>query len=362
MGLENRDYYRQASAYRGDGSWGLDYLTPVVKYIILANVAVFLLQIFVVRTVAPLEWMRKLNPEIDKLLTAKEDQDPDALEALKKKHPQLADDLADQLADGFSAFTPKISIVQEWFELDTAKVIHQGQIWRVLTHAFCHDRYAIYHIVINMLLLYWFGTTIEAMYGPREFLLFYLTGAVVAGLAFIGLDLQTGSRIPGIGASGAVMAVMMLYTIHFPYETIRVFWFFPLEMRWLMLGYVIFELHPILLALAGDRIFTGIAHSAHLGGLAFGFLYARFEWRLDPLLDWISRPRRPSWSRRRRPRLHVAPSPVSPPEPEPSADMARVDALLQKISATGQASLTDEERELLRTASERLRNKTWRGD
>ena len=48
-----------------------------------------------------------------------------------------------------------------------------------------------------MLFLYWFGCTIEAMYGSREFLLFYLAAAVVAGLAFVGLDLYTGSSAPG---------------------------------------------------------------------------------------------------------------------------------------------------------------------
>jgi rhomboid family protein len=146
-----------------------------------------------------------------------------------------------------------VSIVQESFELDTRKVVYGGQFWRLLTHAFCHSRFGVWHIVVNMLLLYWFGATLESMYGPRESLLFYLTAAVFAGLTFVGLDLYTGSTGPGIGASRAVMAVMMLYTVQFPREQICIGWLFPLEMRWVMLLYLIYDLHPVLLALSGDR-------------------------------------------------------------------------------------------------------------
>src|SRR5262249_39604855 len=94
----------------------------------------------------------------------------------------------------YSSPGKKVSLVQEWAELDTRKLLH-GQVWRLLTHAFCHERFGVFHILFNMLFLYWWGCTIESMYGTREFLAFYLTAAVVAGLAFVGLDLWTGSRI-----------------------------------------------------------------------------------------------------------------------------------------------------------------------
>lgn len=357
MGIYNRDYYRELNVARGDGAWGLPGLTPVVKWLILANVAVWLLQIFAVREVhvSALERMRKFDPVIDKYLTEKENGEDDsaALKKLLKKYPHLEKLISAEDDDTF-AYPERISVVQEWFQLDTKKVVYEGQVWRLLTHAFCHERYFIFHILFNMLCLYWFGCTLETLYGSREFLLFYLTAAVVAALAFVGMDLYTGSTSPGIGASGAVMAVMMLYTMHFPCETICLCWFFPLEMRWVMVLYVIWDLHPILLALAGDRVFTGIAHAAHLGGLAFGFLYAKYQWRLDDLTDWITWPRS-RW--RRRPRLRVAPEPPPTSEPRPDADMARVDEVLQKIIDSGQASLTEEERSILRTASEQLKRR-----
>jgi membrane associated rhomboid family serine protease len=349
MGIYSRDYYRE---WRASTGWGLDALTPVVKYLIFANVAVFLLQIFFLREArfSPLDMLRKTNPELDKLLTKAEEGDPKALETLKKKHPEIEKMLKDEDAedDSVSLFLPrmKISLVQEWFELDTKKIVRHGQVWRLLTHAFCHDRYSLFHVFFNMLCLYWFGSTLETMYGSREFLLFYLTAAVVAGLAFVGLDLYTGSSVPAIGASGAVMAVMMLYTMHFPRQEILVCWIFPLEMRWLMTFYLIYDLHPILLALAGDQIFTGIGHAAHLGGLAFGFLYGRYSWRLEGLVSWL---RMPSLKWTRRPRLRL----VTPTEQKPE----RIDDLLQKIYESGQASLTEEERIILKNASEELKNR-----
>jgi membrane associated rhomboid family serine protease len=233
--------------------------------------------------------------------------------------------------------------------------VKSGQLRRLLPAAFCHDRYGIWHIVFNMLFLYWFGCTLESMYGSREFLFFYLTSAVVSSLAFVALDLYTGSRVPAIGASGAVLAVTMLYTMHFPFEEIRVFWFFPIQMRWIMLIYVIWDLHPVLLAVGGDHMMGGVAHAAHLGGLAFGFLYYKYQWRLDDLFSRFTF-RMPI--RRSRPRLRLAPHTI--PEPMVEDDSERVDALLAKIFESGEASLTDEERAVLKNASERRKNRANR--
>lgn len=355
MGIYNRDYIRD---HRSSDSWGF---TEVVKYLVIANVVVFLLQIFVVRTerLTPLESLRRTMPQIDKYLKEHEADDPEALEKLRKKYPELDKMLKEDTLDQLLMPPQKVSIVQEWFQLDTQKVVYQGQVWRLLTHAFCHDRFGIFHIFFNMLLLYWFGTTLESMYGPREFLFFYLTAAVVAGLAFVAIDLQTGSTIPCVGASGAVMAVMMLYTMHYPGETIRIFWLWSLEMRWVMLLYAIWDLHPVLLALAGDQFNTGVAHAAHLGGLAFGFLYFKYQWRLENLVDRIPWPSRPVRARGR-PRLRLAAGTYPDQEREPEPDTSRVDELLQKIHESGRASLSEEELAILQDASARMRKRSRR--
>ncbi len=356
MGIYNRDYYRNWNSRAG--GWGLEYLTPVVKGLLIANVVVFLLQILVTREVqqTPLEMMREYNPALDKLLTEKEAEGPEAVEKLKKEYPELEKLLSKKSGKSLDSLLypggKRVSVVQEWCELDTKKVVYRGQIWRLLTHAFCHDRYGLFHILFNMLFLYWFGGTLETMYGSREFLLFYLSGAVIAGLAFVGLDLYMGTSVPGIGASGAVMAVMMLYTMHFPRETICICWFFPVEMRWVMIFYLIWDLHPLLLTLSGDHFFTGIAHAAHLGGLAFGFFYAKFDWRLEPIWDRLAGIR---WRRSSRPQLQLVRD--SEPEIEPDTETIRLDEVLQKIHDSGEASLTEEDMEVLQRMSERIKQR-----
>jgi membrane associated rhomboid family serine protease len=355
MGIYNRDYYRDSQPPSGD--WGISGLTPVVKYLLMANIAVFLLQIFVTREVrvTPMEAMRKYNPELYRVWQEAE-HDPKFREELKKRYPDMEWDSPDPRLEALTTQREQVSLVQEWLELDTQKVVSQGQVWRLLTSAFCHDRMGVWHIFVNMLLLFWFGCTLESMYGSREFLLFYLTAAVVASLAFVALDLKTGSRVPAVGASGAVMGVVTLYTMHFPYESYRVFWLFPLEMRWILLIYVLFDLHPVLLALAGDRMFTGIGHAAHLGGLAFGLLYAHYQWRLDVFGERLALPTG-RW--RSRPKLRVVHAPH--PELEPNDEERRVDQLLEKISESGKASLTEEESAFLRSASERMKERRNRG-
>lgn len=355
MGMYNRDWYKANASGRWS-DWGVYDLTPAIKYIIIANIIFFIAQAVITREVrhSKLDLIRRSYPQIDQLIRENGD-DPETIERLKKEHPRLRK-MLEQEDDELDNpdFRERVSIVQEWCQLDTAKVLH-GQVWRLITHAFCHERFGIWHIFFNMLFLYWFGCTIEAMYGTREFVLYYLVAAILGGLAYVGLELATGSRHPGIGASGAVMAVTMLYAIHFPRETIYIFWLVRIEMRWLMLGYVIFDLHPVLLQLGGANPFTGVGHAAHLGGLLFGFLYGWYEWRLEPLLAWLPASRR---SVKRRPRLRVVrePQPLEPP-PAPDPEMEQIDDILRKIAESGQASLNDDERALLQRASEKMKSR-----
>src|SRR5947209_4876954 len=182
MGIQNRDWYKSNAGGGWGSDWGLYSLTPVVKYIIIANVVVFLLQCFFLREVrvSRQEMIRQYDPNLNKLLEKYKD-DPEKLQELRKKYPQIDAILKAEEYDELVESTQKVSVVTEWCELDTKKVIYNGQVWRLLTHAFCHDwRGGIWHIFFNMLILYWFGCTIEAMYGAREFLLFYLTAALIA--------------------------------------------------------------------------------------------------------------------------------------------------------------------------------------
>ncbi len=379
VGIYTRDYYRQA--HFGDS------IPPTCKNLIIANVVVFLLQIFITRptTQDDIHTMIERDKSVTQHHSARRDKKsiakkeapqsesekskpveakpkPDAKEkknstdeAKKTQEDDVDDDEYNQYEDILRAGVPTMSIVQEWFELDSNKVVHQGQIWRLITCAFCHDRFSIWHILFNMLFLFWFGKMLEMLYGSREFLLFYLAAAVVSSLCYVGLNLFTHSSVPAIGASGAVMAVVVLYAIHHPYEKIRIYWFFPIEIRWLVAIYIIFDLHPVLLALAGTPMPTGVANAAHLGGAAFGYLYWRYRLRLEDTWDRVTRQCR-IWQAQLQGNARIYRALHREESPEEDLD-SLVDTILQKLHKEGPSSLSDLERETLRVAADRLRRR-----
>ncbi|HVV99658.1 MAG TPA: rhomboid family intramembrane serine protease, partial [Planctomycetaceae bacterium] len=248
----------------------------------------------------------------------------------------------------------------DWFALSTPEVLH-GQVWRLVTYAFLHDTHGLGHIAFNMIALWIFGRGVEAIYGSREFLLFYLTGALAAGVGNVVLDVILGSASSAVGASGAVMATSMLYAMYYPRHQIWIFGILPIEMRWLVVLYVGYDLLPVVRQLQGIEGSDGVAHAAHLSGLLYGFLYKHFDLRYtrggEPRGggSWnIGRLWR-NWTRRRSVRIYHPETNEQPAGPTRAELSAQVDALLQKISEQGEASLTETEREFLRDASRRLR-------
>ncbi len=256
-----------------------------------------------------------------------------------------------------------------WFTealvLSPADVLH-GQVWRLLTYSFLHDAgNNIWHILFNMLFLWWFGTEVEEMYGQREFLVFYLIAALLGGLAFTGwaLALPATPELPEplqlltcLGASGAVTAVLVVFACHFPNRVIYLMFFLPVPI-WLfvviMVGMDAFGF------LSGSRGATAVV--VHLAGAGFAFLYYKKQLRLLDLWSWAK-------SRRRsRPRLRVyheevPATPVRVAAAPAAADVdehleAKLDAVLEKVARSGQESLTESEREILFRASEVYRRR-----
>jgi membrane associated rhomboid family serine protease len=334
MGLYDRDYYRDGPRSSSTFGAGSSSSAMVVKTLIALNVAVFLLQIAVVRE-EPVVFER------------------DAIERQFRRDRMLK-----------PMAVRRVEVVTEWLDLDTRKVVYSGQIWRLITGGFCHNRRDIWHILINMLILYWAGSTLERMMGSREFLLFYLMGLLWASLAFLAMDLLFDPLGAAVGASGAVFAVAMLFTMHFPRHIVYLFFFIPIEMRWLMALYVLWDLHPVLLELSGDPTFSPVAHAAHLGGALLGFLYFRYNWSLERFTACMRWSRWTGRGSSGRPRLRIAPH--TAPDPESAPDLARLDEslrldeILEKISRSGQGSLTEEELAILRKASEELKNRRQR--
>jgi membrane associated rhomboid family serine protease len=314
MGIYDRDYYRR------EGPSILGSFVEhgkVCKWLIAINVACFVLQLLTQQSAGPEELER----------------------------------FGIQLPRESGWFT-------DLFLLDVSKVL-QGQVWRLLTGAFLHSELSLWHIVFNMLALWWFGTDVEDIYGPREFLAFYLSSAILANVAYVLAYLahvQPGGR--ALGASGAVTAVLVLCAMHYPTRIIYVFFLLPVPI-WL---FVVLSVAQDLFGLLGGGFGLNVGFSAHLGGAAFGFIYYKMHWRILNLWPDFSAWRRP----RVRSRLRIYREEDEPDTPVRAATApahadeqleARMDAVLRKVSDHGIDSLTEQERNILLQASERFKRR-----
>lgn len=348
MGIQNRDYFRDDST---SGRWSMSSGRTMCQTLLIITVAAYLVQVFF--TVSVPDWQQVF-------IGASPSEQSALVEMVQQGRFAELNQRASEL--GLYRTT---SILESWCALDPYKVA-AGQVWRLLTYAFLHDPHGLWHIVFNMWVLWMFGPAIEELWGKREFLAFYLVSAIFAGLFHVLFGFAMHDPSGAVGASGALMAVSMVFAIYYPHTPITVMLLFTLEARWMILLYLIWDLHPVVLAFSDpQRRSDGIAHSAHLGGLLFGYLYHRFGWKLTGFLGQrgsLSLGRRfvKWWNR---PRLRVYPTPVEPPPtqelvaPPPSRTAPRdlerqVDVILKKIKEEGEASLTDAERNLLREASQ----------
>jgi len=219
-------------------------------------------------------------------------------------------------------------------------------IWQPVTYMFLHS--GVWHILWNMLLLYWFGCETEETLGTRRFVKLYLGTGVIAGLGWALLTFAMGRNALCLGASGAVLGVVGAYAGMFPQRrlTLLLFFFLPVSMTALTLAIGIGVISLFLL-ITGDR---DVAHAAHLAGGIAGYLYgvhiARHPRVLDPMLNPLPvgpLTRFRAWLMRRR--MHVVDEPEGPPAPE------EVDRILEKIKREGIDKLSRKERHILDQAS-----------
>ncbi len=156
------------------------------------------------------------------------------------------------------------------------RIVH-GRSWiTVLTSMFMHASWM--HIIGNMIYLWAFGREIENAMGSFRFAVFYLVGGVVAMSAQILGD--PFSRIPTLGASGAIAAVMGAFLITFPRDRIRTFVFFIIFFRItlipaaLLIGFW-FLMQVLNVGVVAQARTGGVAYLAHIGGFLFGVVTAR---------------------------------------------------------------------------------------
>ena len=229
------------------------------------------------------------------------------------------------------------------------------QPWTFVTYMFLHA--GILHLAFNMLVLFVFGSSVEDRMGGRTFFLYYLLCGI-GGAASSFLLMQATPVTQILGASGAVLGVAVAFAWYWPDHPVPVFPLpDPIPAKWLVTFLVGLDL---VLALIGAS--DGIAHLAHLGGVATALLYLKGQhWRatrgeghgrqLSESSVLVSQPPRVSRSGAIRSSTQRT---KSRSEPDARAN-AEIDRVLDKIIASGVDSLTPAERKFLTEISRRLR-------
>jgi membrane associated rhomboid family serine protease len=226
-------------------------------------------------------------------------------------------------------------------------------VWTPVTYMFVHVGF--FHVLFNMLALFFFGPPLEERWGSREFLKFYL----IAGLG--GALLSVLFPYPIAGASGAIYGIMVAFAMYWPDNPIYIWGIFPVKAKWLV-GFLVGI--DLFYALSGDS--SGVARLAHLGGAFTAFAYLKSPWGPSA---WGASPAK---AKRRRPRSwnvlsgrakavrdeDAEPRPVAAAvkRAETHRALDEVDRILDKISEGGISSLTEDERRQLEEASRKFRS------
>jgi membrane associated rhomboid family serine protease len=246
----------------------------------------------------------------------------------------------------------------------SSEIFEDWYVWQLVTAPFLHTD--AWHILVNMLFFWFVGREIEAMYGSLDFTLMYLTAAVLSTFGWAVLDYAGPDQGAGymLGASGAVMAVVVIYALYYPRREVLLFFVLPVPIWLLLVIFLGMDFLQLMNELSGGVSSAGVAFASHLIGAGYGYLYKAYDLRWTHLIG-----KRPF-----RPRLRVlTPDPRdrgSAVSPRPSSSGPwiapsifydeekdqldeRVDQILAKIARQGRGSLTDEENRILQEASRR---------
>lgn len=253
------------------------------------------------------------------------------------------------------------SFLWEWFAL-SGENFRELKVWTVLSYGFLHSTLNLFHIVGNMLGLFFIGRLLEPMLGRQQFLLLYLGSTIMGGLIY--LFFHFGGLQAVVGASAAVFGILTVFCLLHPERPITLLLFFVLPItvkpKWVLRV-------SLCLAVAGLLFYElpgkppHIAHSAHLGGMIAGILYYRFvHLRAGPVFSRPGTPKAsmelPEWFKRRKHQASTHKINYTVNRSRNRDELQKeVDRILDKINATGFGSLSDGEKQTLDHAKDILR-------
>jgi membrane associated rhomboid family serine protease len=145
--------------------------------------------------------------------------------------------------------------------------------WQLVTYAFMHG--SVLHLFSNMLALFMFGGQIERVFGTRNFIIYYFVCLLMAAVAqLLVVKWFTGGFYPTLGASGAIFGILLAFGMLFPHEKMILI-FLPIPISaWLFV--TLYALAELYMGVTGTQ--AGVAHFAHLGGMLGGFILIQY-WR-----------------------------------------------------------------------------------
>lgn len=228
------------------------------------------------------------------------------------------------------------------------------QVWQLFTYMFMHGSFM--HLLFNMFALWMFGLELENEWGARKFLTYYFLCGLGAGLANLFIAPLFAPAAPTVGASGAIYGVLLAFGMMYPDRPIFVYFLLPVRARYFVMVYMALEVYAGVTSTS-----DGVAHFAHLGGAAVGFLAILWDQKRFPFQELITRRHERyvptekvnEYSTAAQGRIYDAKY-YDVRDREEKVSQARVDEILDKISQSGYQSLSDSEKKLLFDASKKL--------
>jgi len=159
------------------------------------------------------------------------------------------------------------SALMAFFALTVEGAIKNFLVWQIFTYMFLHGGFT--HLLFNMLTLWFFGTQLERDWGTRRFLKYYFLCGMAAGVCVLVANLLTRD-VATIGASGAIFGVLVAFAVLYPNQTVLMNFLFPIKAKYMVMIYAAIEL---LLTMRPGQ--SGVSTIAHLGGMAFGYVYLK---------------------------------------------------------------------------------------
>ncbi|WP_428770696.1 rhomboid family intramembrane serine protease [Treponema sp. HNW] len=170
--------------------------------------------------------------------------------------------------------------VRAYLSLNSVLIIHGRMYWQFISYMFVHG--SLMHLLGNMLGLVFFGTAVERKLGTKQFLILYFSSGLASGALSFAVYAAAGmNHVFLLGASGAVYAVLLVFSVLFPRTLIYLWGLLPVPAPILVAVFALIEIFSQLFS-----VNSGIAHTTHLSGFAAAWLYVKIRMKKSPLALW----------------------------------------------------------------------------